>query len=313
MAKFRRNYSQDRKGGTSTYVRAALFAGVLILLMSSLYTSIDHGMNWFKSDTTAPLLDYQIPKDAKGYERLYMPYISDQDSAKVVHHTYYSLSYEEAHEQASWVSYELTKEMLLQPNVSRTDFFAPDPMVMTGSAVHKDYSGSGYTRGHLAPAGDMAHDIRAMEESFYMSNMSPQLRVFNNGIWRELEEQVRDWAIDNERLFITTGPILSDVQNRKIGRNKVSIPNQFYKVIADINEPDVKMIGFLIPNELSDQPLHDYAVSIDVIEAKTGINFFAHLLPLEQSDLVESKIDITKWKVDQNRFQQRVQHWNLQK
>lgn len=313
MANFRRNHSQDKKGGTSTYVRAALFAGVLILLMSSLYNAIDNGMDWFKSGNTLPLIDYQIPNDTKAYERLYMPFVGEQDSSKVVHHTYYSLAYEEPHEQASWVSYELTKQMLLQPNVSRTDYFSPDPLVQTGSAVHKDYSGSGYTRGHLAPAGDMAHNTQAMEESFYMSNMSPQLRAFNNGIWRELEEQVRDWVFDNERLFITTGPVLSDVKDRKIGRNKVSIPNQFYKVIADIDEPEIKMIGFLIPNERSDKPLHDYAVSVDIVEAITGIDFFAHLLPSEQSDLIESSIDLTKWKVDQNRYQQRVKNWNFQR
>jgi endonuclease G len=109
----------------------------------------------------------------------------------IVEHTFYSLSYIEKYEQAEWVAYNISDEQLKKPNVKRTDWFETDPKVITGSAKHSDYKGSGYTRGHLVPAGDMAFEELAMKETFFMSNMSPQIRSFNNGIWRELEEQSR--------------------------------------------------------------------------------------------------------------------------
>ena len=90
-------------------------------------------------------------------------------------------------EQAEWVYYSLSQSNLLAPKVPRFDYFNPDPKVKSKSAVHSDYSNSGYTRGHLVPAGDMSYDKQGMKECFYMSNMSPQPRVFNNGIWKELE------------------------------------------------------------------------------------------------------------------------------
>ncbi|MFZ2430714.1 MAG: DNA/RNA non-specific endonuclease, partial [Lutibacter sp.] len=190
------------------------------------------------------------------------------------------------------VAYELTKEKT-NKKWERTDKFLTDPKVKTGTANNKDYSGSGYDRGHLAPASDMGWSETSMLESFYYSNMSPQEPGFNRGIWKRLEELVRTWAIDNESIYVVTAPILT-TGLVAIGKNKVSIPKYFYKVILDYREPSIKGIGFIIPNGSSSESLQFYAVSIDSVQKFTGIDFFPSL-PDEQENIIESALNLKYW------------------
>ena len=210
----------------------------------------------------------------------------------VISHTGYSLSYNETHQQANWVAYELTNEET-NKTWARTDKFLTDPKVKTGTANDKDYSRSVYDRGHLAPASDMGWSAPAMAKSFYYSNMSPQEPGFNRGIWKRLEGLVRTWAVDNKSVFIVTGPVLTNGLTT-IGENKVSVPKYYYKVILDYKEPSIKGIGFIISNTSSSEQLQLYAVSIDSIEKFTGIDFFP-LLADEQENIIESTLNIKSW------------------
>jgi endonuclease G, mitochondrial len=189
----------------------------------------------------------------------------------------------------------LTSNMILNNSVGRTDNFRTDPMVESGSATLADYSGSGYDRGHLCPAAAMRFNKAAMSETFYMSNMSPQKPDFNRGIWKKLEEKVRNWTVDNDELDIVTGPVFyKSKQHKEIGSDGVDVPDAYYKVILDFKEPDVKAIGFLIPNEGSRKPLSYYALPVDNIERITGFDFFA-TLPVNIENKVESKASYNKW------------------
>jgi endonuclease G, mitochondrial len=213
-------------------------------------------------------------------------------NAIVIQHTAYSLEYCEKHEQAYWVAYELTKSET-EKKFERTDKFIVDPTVSTGTANAEDYAKSGYDRGHLAPAGDMAWSEKSMIESFYYSNMSPQLPGFNRGIWKRLEELVRDWAIENESIYVVTGPILKkDLPT--IGADKVSVPERYYKVILDYKEPSLKAIAFVLPNESSQESLTKYVVSIDSVEILTGIDFFPKLDDKEETR-IEKTVCISCW------------------
>ena len=221
----------------------------------------------------------------------YLPKFSKSD--QVIQHSYYTLKYDEKHEQASWVAYRLTEYNLLNPKTDRKDNFRSDPEVSTSSASLKDYKGSGYDRGHLAPAADFKWSSTAMSESFYMSNMSPQDPSFNRGIWKNLESAVRNWAIDNDEIYIVTGAVLNNVIGR-IGSNRVSIPSKYYKVILDYQEPGLKAIGFLLPNKKINQSLMDYVFTVDDIERITGINFF-HMLQDDIEERLESKTNPEMW------------------
>lgn len=221
---------------------------------------------------------------------LELPKITTKD--QIVKHLGYTLSYNEEHEQANWVAYELTAEET-QKVVGRSNRFKSDPAVETGSAEEADYKKSGYDRGHLAPAADMGWSAESMAESFFYSNMSPQVPAFNRGIWKSLEELVRQWAIEDKALLVATGPIL-EPNLPKIGPNGVSVPRYYYKVIVDYVEPELKGIGFIIPNEASNEPLQRYAVSIDSVEKVTKINFFAKI-PIEKQRGIERNVCKPCW------------------
>lgn len=211
---------------------------------------------------------------------------------QVIKHTAYSFVYNEAHEQASWVAYELTEARTNNVH-ERTDKFLVDPLVASGSATDKDYEKSGYDRGHLAPAADMGWSETTVAESFYYSNMSPQEPGFNRGIWKKAEELVRNWAIENKDIYIVTGPVLTEGL-KTIGPNEVSVPEYYYKVILDYSEPDIKGIGFIIPNTSSQKDLNTFAVSIDSVEAFTGIDFFP-LLADNEEKIIEKTLCIDCW------------------
>lgn len=229
---------------------------------------------------------------ASAIPHLEIPKTGPQD--ELVIHAGFTLLYNEKHEQASWVAYELTKEETTS-KFERSDKFLVDPMVKTGSADGKDYEGSPYDRGHLAPAADMCWSELTANESFYYSNMSPQAPSFNRGIWKKTEKLVREWAIENGSLYIVTGPVLSKGL-KTIGKNNVSVPKYYYKVVLDYSNPDVKAIAFVMPNDTvkNSNPISSYAVSIDSVEKLTGIDFFS-ALPDDQEALIEQTLCIDCW------------------
>lgn len=206
------------------------------------------------------------------------------DDEVIIEHTGFRLVYSETHEQAKWIAYEFTKAETIK-KVDRSDDFRSDPKILTGSATSTDYKGSGFDRGHLAPAGDLSWSAEAMSCSFFYSNMSPQKPSFNRGIWKKLEERVRYWAKTYDTIYVVTGPVLEE-SLPTIGENKVSIPKYYYKVILEYKSNTTKAIGFILPNKKSSFPLNNFIVSIDSVEQMTGIDFF-HQLP----DSIENKIE----------------------
>lgn len=223
-------------------------------------------------------------------------YIPSSSFNQVIEHKFYTLSYAEEYEQAEWVFYHLTDEMITG-HFERTDNFREDILITTGSAELNDYSGSGYDRGHLAPAGDMAVDSTAMSESFYMSNMSPQHPSFNRGIWKKLESLIRAWAYNKSEIYVITGPVLNKQYIIDyIGENGVAVP-QFYYKIAYTTEPDLDVIAFLLPNQKATDSIKNYVVTIDKIEDLSGIDFFAEVNDDLENE-IESSIDISNWNFD---------------
>ena len=238
-------------------------------------------------------------------DRFYLPTSATKD---IYHKEHYSLAYSELHEQAEWVAYELKIDHLNAPKVTRHDFFSDDASIISGSATFYDYKGSGFTKGHLVPAADRAFSKRAMEETFLMSNISPQRYGFNGGIWRELEELVRDWARKHKHLYVITGPVLRPGL-LKIGKEGVSVPEYFFKVILSTHA-DFEGIGFVIPNEMSSDQISEYARSIDQVEQLTNIDFFDDLLTEAVEEAVERSLDLKQWPVDQRRYDRRIKVWN---
>lgn len=273
-----------KKSSLKRTIKNILLLVVILLVLSILSLFIAPSEDEWEQEQTISL-------QVKNIENLELP--KPIEGEQIVQHEGYTLSYNEQYEQASYVAYKLTQNELYGP-YERKDNFKEDPAIKTGSASLEDYKGSGYDRGHLCPAADQKESETAMSDSFYMSNMSPQDPDFNRRIWADLEGCVRTFADDNYLIYVTTGPVLTDGPYKTIGENKVAVPNYYYKVVLDYTNPEIKAIGFLLPNKKADKDLEDYAVSVDEVEKVTNIDFFVNL-PDDIEEQLESTYDVNKW------------------
>jgi len=208
---------------------------------------------------------------------------------EVVEHAGHMLVYSEKHEQPKWTAHIASPE-LISGSLARIDSFLPDPDVKTGTAVTADYWNSGFDRGHLVPSADMRWNLEALEGTYLYSNISPQVADLNRGRWAELEDWARRYVYySKRRLFVATGPVLRDglpaMQNPG-HRNEVSIPERFWKVIADLDGNEPKAIAFVMSNAKQELPVISHAVPVDSVEKLTGIDFLPAL-----DDAVEEQIE----------------------
>ena len=219
--------------------------------------------------------DTLLPSNHKGY---------------TISHTYYTISYSEPDKQAEWAAYYLMPASISGAQ-KRTSKFMPDPLLKE-PVKPNDYTKTGYDRGHLCPAADMKLNGVSMTESFYMSNMSPQVPSFNRGIWSKLEDKVREWALEKNGVYVVTGSLL----NKSCGTiaGSITVPCAYYKIVfKEGSQP--KMLGFVLSNAGASGSLQAFAVSVDEIEKKTGLDFFPQLEnTLEQS--LESKVSLSGWR-----------------
>ena len=207
-----------------------------------------------------------------------------------IKHTYYTLSYSSIDRQAEWVAYSLTP-MLINGSQKRASKFLADPKI-PDAVGPSSYTKSGYDRGHLCPAADMKLSAVSMNETFYMSNMSPQAPSFNRDIWSKLEDKVRDWALQKNGVYVVTGPLL----NKTCGlvARSITVPCAFYKIIFKQTKEGAEAIAFMLPNAGSSLPLKNFVISIDELEALTGLDFFA-ALPDEEEEKFESRVLTNNW------------------
>lgn len=215
----------------------------------------------------------------------------------VISHTGYELSYNSETNCPNWVAWELTGDEA-RAYCERYDDFQPDPDIAAPSQVTtRDYSGSGYTRGHMCPAADMRWSAEAQHDCFYMSNMCPQLEYLNTESWEELEKACRQWAKHEGSVYIVCGPVFDKGSKpRTIGRqHKVRVPDGFFKVVLSLRPGHEKAIGFYYAHNSKEQTMAATAMSVDDVEKMTGYDFFPQL----SSDLagrLEATYDLSAWK-----------------
>ena len=205
----------------------------------------------------------------------------------ILHRTAFTISYNNDYKTPNWVAWELTRAET-EGTEGRKNKFEPDPDLPEPRAEHSDYTHSGYDRGHMAPAADMKWNKKAMEESFYMSNICPQNRKLNRDDWGDLEEKCRNWAEKYGKAYIVCGPIYDSKSPKRIGKHKIAVPERFFKAILIYEGKTPIAMGFLFENKAHHQNLKNYLVSIDKIEEETGLDFFSKL-----PDTIESRIEST--------------------
>lgn len=223
-----------------------------------------------------------------------IPVLRVKHKEQIIQHEGYTVSYNSDYKIANWVAYELTSEEAKSKKAERSNKFVPDPLVKGATAKNEDYTRTGYDRGHMAPAGDMKWSVKAMRESFYFSNICPQEPGLNRGIWKELEEECRLWAMDNEALWIVTGPVISD-DLKRLGKNRVGIPRTFYKVICRVVGNKPQTIAFLFENkDYKNTSLKSMAITVDSVEKVTGIDFFSSF-PDTIEKQMEASVNPDSW------------------
>ena len=161
----------------------------------------------------------------------------------------YAVQYDPATKTPVWVAEVLSADNLRNSHEARTENFRENPRLpLPAQGTLKDYRGSGYDRGHMAPAGDMSSE-ETMSASFFLTNMVPQVGPnMNRGIWAELEHKIRQQALKRGLVYVMTGPIYSGGAAKElIGSSKVAVPTHLYKIVVD---PNAKWaMGFIMPNE----------------------------------------------------------------
>ena len=203
--------------------------------------------------------------------------------------TAFTLSYNNDYKTPNWVAWELTRDET-KGTESRKSKFEPDPNLPEPHVEHSDYTNSGYDRGHMAPAADMKWSEKAMEESFYMSNICPQNRKLNRDDWGDLEEKCREWAKKYGRVYIACGPIYDKASPKRIGKHQVAVPDRFFKVVLIYNRKNPIAMGFLFENKAHHQNLKNYMVKVDQVEEETGLDFFSKL-PDDVENRIESIVE----------------------
>jgi len=212
---------------------------------------------------------------------------------QILKRTGYVASYNKTNLLPNWVAWHLTAERT-EGSAKRSGVdFAEDTEVPEPRATDWDYYNSGYDRGHMCPAADNKWSKKAMEESFLFTNMCPQNGNLNRGDWNEMEMACRKWAKKYGDLYIVCGPILYKGKHKTIGKNKVVVPEAFFKVVLRMGD-DPQAIGFIYKNTSGNRPKDSYVNTVDEVERITGIDFFPSL-PDDVEKKVEAECDLGLW------------------
>lgn len=221
-----------------------------------------------------------------------VPATSKEDN--IIRHKGYIASYNTSTLIPNWVAYELTREEAKGTEERNERMFDTDPSFNLRQAQWADYSNSGWTKGHMAPAKDFAWDSTAMDETFYFINCCPQNETLNRHYWEYLERKVRDWAGRYGKVWVVTGPIIGEDRYGTIGKRHVVVPDAFFKALLTERNGSFKSIAFIMDNDGSEQLIKDCAVTVNELEEITGLDLFP-CLDDKFEENVENQLRLREW------------------
>ena len=198
-------------------------------------------------------------------------------------------------------------DKIAEKNVDRSDAFQEDPDLPASTrSTLSDYSGSGFSRGHLCPSADRLYSRAQNTQTFYLSNMQPQYQTHNGGQWATLEGYVRSWTNQFDTLYVVkaatidnvtlNGTVTSGLKSVKCN-NRLPVPEYFYMALMGYKKSTNKYTAVGIWTyhfkNSSDERTAEY-ITIDELETRTGIDFFCNL-PDDVEDEVEATYDSSAW------------------
>lgn len=262
------------------WANTLILAGVALLLFYCIYLAYKHYAFASEPQPTAGL-----PSAGRMLE------VKSKTPGVTVAYNYFTLDFNPSLHIPNWVAWELTREET-EGGESRSNFQRDNDV--DGCPDTSDYTGSGYDRGHMAPAADMKWNATAMRQCFYMTNICPQSHALNGGTWKKLEEKCRLWAQADSAILIVCGPILTPEPDEFIGKTGVAVPKGFFKVICSPYANPPRAIGFIMPNGKVAGGLQAAAVSVDSVERATGLDFFS-ALPDSLENAIEAECRFHYW------------------
>ena len=234
---------------------------------------------------------HMVPLSTEERDSLMMVAAPQGMSDTLVRYSAFDVHFNSERGIANCAAYELVNNEL-NGTAERGNTFLQDTSVK-GCPSPQDYSGSGMDRGHLVPAGDLKWNPDAMRQSFLITNVCPMHKALNEGGWVKLEEKVREWAARDSALLVFTGPVVSE-NDTTLASGRVTVPSAYCKVIMAPCVRPRRAIAFIYPNGHSGGRLQQYAVSVDEVEHRTGLDFFP-TLPQEEQERLESVVNLDAW------------------
>ncbi|MBO5185502.1 MAG: DNA/RNA non-specific endonuclease [Prevotella sp.] len=269
-------------------------AGVMILSACNMSTGGRPLMGGNIGRDNADKTEIRVGKDEiADTGEMVLPALRPSSGEQILRRTAYTASYNKNTRLPNWVAWQLTADHTDGPHKRKGLKFREDEDVPEPRATDWDYYNSGYDRGHMCPSGDCKWSAEAQLESFLFTNACPQVHGLNAGDWNEMEQQCRRWAEKYGRLYIVSGPIIYKGNSKTIGRNKVVVPEAFFKVVLRLGD-NPRAIGFIYKNKSGNRPKGDYVNTVDEVERITGFDFFP-ALPDDVEDRVEAEADIEEW------------------
>lgn len=218
--------------------------------------------------------------------------LTPHQNTQIKNYAGYTVGFNEENHTPDWVAWELLGSET-EGITSRSNKFWTDAE-LNGCADPRDYTSSGYDRGHMSPAAEHKWSDQAMHDSFSMANICPQFPALNRGVWQTLEKLERHWAKRDSAILIAAGPIYTETDKTTIGRSRVRVPSAFYKAVFAPYGDKPKAIAFVFPNVHVAANIKDFAMSVDQLEEITGYDFF-HALPDEIENPTEAVSSFKEW------------------
>ena len=229
---------------------------------------------------------------AQKEEQLEVPEPLKNGEEIILHRKGYVLSYNPELKIPNWVAWHLTADHA-DGDIKRFSSYLEDEDVPCPRATPEDYKGSGWSHGHMCPAGDNKWDKKAMRETFFLTNMCPQDRSLNSGLWNKIEMDCRKWAKKYGDIYVVCGPVLLNREHETIGENKVVVPEAFFKVILCL-QGKPKAIGYIVRNTEGKKKKDQFVNTVDEVERITSMDFFP-ALPDSIEAMDEARADIREW------------------
>ena len=274
--------------------------------------SVELNVNRNVTSTEPALARLEFPKVKGGSNIVIIHTTSDQFGIN------YSVEWDYQKKSQRWSCYQMFASNRKQevkryyPNTSKGETQYPfDPDLPAGYYFGYDpFRGSSYDHGHICPSADRLYSSEANIQTFYLTNMQPQRKAFNSGLWQKMEEKTRSWISTGSKkedtLYVCKGGTIDAVSTEggvkdpilTTTKSGLIIPKYFFMALLRKSKTGYKALAFWaehLNEDHSNDPLGNYVINIRELERRTGIDFFCNLPDNTEEEVETTTTENIKW------------------